>query len=340
MSRASSKPLHVILGSGATARATLDQLITLHPNQYTIRLVNTSGHLSNPSQHIPPTSYEVVKADLYNADDVARVTAGATCVYQCAQPRYSEWQDKFPKMQRAIIEGMVKGNPSSNENNAQGKPKLVLVENTYMYGPTHGQVMTEDTEHKATTKKGKIRSEMSKEAFKAHEEGKIIVTAARGSDFFGPHALGSAFGERMFYPLVENQPANATGNIKVPHTVTYVKDFGKVLVALGESDLANGQVWHVPNDQPQISQEEFIKIVGEALGVPDPKINSMGKWMMWIGGFFIPEAKEMVEMMYEFDEPFVIDSGKFEQTFQIKATPLRDAVKETVEWYKANPRAK
>ena len=52
---------------------------------------------------------------------------------------------------------------------------------------------------------------------------------------------------------------------------------------------------------------------------------------------FIPEAKETVEMMDEFEEPFAIDSSKFEETFGMRATPMRQAIKETVAWYKSHP---
>jgi hypothetical protein len=60
----------------------------------------------------------------------------------------------------------------------------------------------------------------------------------------------------------------------------------------------------------------------------------MGKLMMAIGGLFIPEAKETVDLMYEFDKPFIVDSSKFEKTFGMKATPIREAIRETVNWYK------
>ena len=58
--------------------------------------------------------------------------------------------------------------------------------------------------------------------------------------------------------------------------------------------------------------------------------------MMSIGGLFIPEARESVEMMYEFEKPFVVDSSKFEKTFGMKATPLPVALRETAAWYKQN----
>ena len=105
------------------------------------------------------------------------------------------------------------------------------------------------------------------------------------------------------------------------------------LVILGERQEADGQAWHVPNDMPKLTQAELVRMFAEEAGV-EPKINSMGKLMMTIGGLFIPEAKETVEMMYEFDKPFIVDSSKFEKAFGMKATPMREAIRETVNWYK------
>lgn len=74
----------------------------------------------------------------------------------------------------------------------------------------------------------------------------------------------------------------------------------------------------------------------EEAGV-EPEIISMGKLMMAIGGLFIPEAKETVEMMYEFEAPFITDSSKLEKTSGMKATPLREAIKEPMAWFKSHP---
>jgi nucleoside-diphosphate-sugar epimerase len=107
-------------------------------------------------------------------------------------------------------------------------------------------------------------------------------------------------------------------------------------VILGERGEADGLTWHVPNDQPNLTQAELVRMFAEEANV-EPKISSMGKFMMTIGGLFIPEAKETVEMMYEFEEPFLIDSSKFEKAFGMKATPMRQAIKETVIWYQSHP---
>ena len=102
---------------------------------------------------------------------------------------------------------------------------------------------------------------------------------------------------------------------------------------LGEHEEADGQPWHVPNDMPLLTQGELVRMFAEEAGV-EPKISSMGRLMMAIGGLFIPEARESIEMMYEFEKPFIVDSSKFEKAFGMKATPIREAIRDTVDWYK------
>ncbi len=309
---------HIILGTGAIGRAIAEELIRRGES---VRMVNRSGKMDEGAAEA-----QVVASDLYDQAKVREVTRGAEVVYQCSQPNYNQWVEKFPPLQQSIIDGLTGSHA-----------KLVLVENLYMYGDTNGKPLTEDLLHNAHTKKGRTRSEISKAAFEAHRAGKLRVTAGRGSDFFGPWGLGTtAMGERTFYPMLKGKAANLVGNINMPHTHTYTKDFGKALVILGEQAEADGQTWHVPNDSPRLSQREMAGMIAEEMGLP-LKVSAMGRTMMWIGGLFIPEAKEAVEMMYEFEQPFIVDSSRFENTFGMKATPMREAIKETVAWYKSHP---
>jgi nucleoside-diphosphate-sugar epimerase len=311
---------HIVLGTGAIGRAVAEELVRRGES---VRMVNRSGKMDEM-----PAGVEVVAADLYDQAKVREVTRGAKVVYQAAQPPYNQWPEKFPLLQKSSLDGLTGGGA-----------KLVLIENAYMYGDTNGKPMTEETPYQAHTRKGRVRGEISTAAFTAHKEGRVRVTAARGGNFFGPWGISSTMGARAFYPILRGKPAQLIGRTDVPHTHTYVKDFGTALVILGERKEADGQAWHVPNDQPTMSQAELVGLFAEEAGV-EPKLSSMGKVMMAIGGLFIPEAKESVEMMYEFDKPFVIDSSKFENTFGMKATPVREAIKETVRWFRSHPEPK
>jgi nucleoside-diphosphate-sugar epimerase len=311
---------YVVLGTGAIGRAVAEELVR---RGEAVRMVNRSGTMDEVRAGV-----EVIASDLYDPAKVREVTRGAKVVYQASQPPYSQWPEKFPLLQKSIIDGLS-GNGA----------KLVLIENVYMYGDTHGKPMTEDTPYQAHARKGRVRGEISTAAFAAHKEGCLRVTAARGGNFFGPWGTDSTMGARAFYPLLHGKPAQLIGRTGVPHTHTYVTDFGTALVILGEREEADGQIWHVPNDQPAMSQGELVRMFAEEAGV-EPKMSGMGKLMMSLGGLFIPEAKETVEMMYEFEKPFIIDSSKFETTFGMKAIPIREAIKETVAWYKSHPEKK
>jgi nucleoside-diphosphate-sugar epimerase len=311
---------HVVLGTGAIGRAVAEELVR---RGETVRMVNRSGKMDEV-----PAGVQVAASDLYDQARVREVTRGAKVVYQSAQPHYYEWPEKFPPLQKSILDGLT-----------GSTAKLVLVENVYMYGDTNGKPMTEDTPYNAHTRKGKVRGEISRAAFEAHKQGYVRVTAARGGNFFGPWGTDSTMGARVLYPLLRSKPAQLIGRTDLPHTHTYVRDFGKALVILGEREEADGRAWHVPNDQPRMTQGELVRMFAEETGA-EPKMSSMGKTMMALGGLFIPEAKESVEMMYEFEKPFVIDSSKFEKTFGMTATPIRAAIQETVAWYKSHPEKK
>jgi nucleoside-diphosphate-sugar epimerase len=308
---------HVVLGTGAIGRSIMQELVR---RGETVRMVNRSGKLEEA-----PEGVEIVAADLYDASKVGEVTHGAQVVYQAAQPHYNEWPEKFPALQNAIIEGLT-GNGT----------KLVIVENLYMYGKMNGGPLAEDTPYNAHTRKGRVRAALSEAVLSAHRDGKVCVTIGRSSDYFGPWGTGSSMGSTVFQRILAGKAAQVAGSTKVPHTHTFIPDFAKALVILGERSEADGQAWHVPNDMPRITQGELIRMIAEEAGEPI-KIQAAGKFTLSLLGMFIPELTESVEMLYEFEQPFVVDSSKFEKAYGMKATPMKEAIKETVAWFISHP---
>jgi len=306
-----SSEQHVILGTGPLGMATMRALLK---RRYQVRMVNRSGSANVPQ------GVEVVAGDVYSVDSVRDLTADAAVVYQCAQPGYTDWVTHFPAMQAAIIEGVA----------ANGS-KLILAENLYMYGQVDGPIH-EDLPHNAHTRKGRVRAAMAESAMAAHAAGKIRVAAVRGSDFYGPGVEGSMLGDRVWPALLQGKTVQAIGNIDLPHTYTVIDDFGEALAIVGENDNALGQAWHVPNP-PTLTTRQIIMLGAEQLSVT-PKINAMGRFMMRMGGLFIPEARETYEMMYEFEQPFVVDHSKFVQAFGNIATPHAEAIAATLDWYR------
>ena len=305
--------LHVVFGTGPLGRAVIEALVA---RGKTVRAVNRSGKMEHA-----PSGIEIVAGDAYNRAFARNAAGDATVVYQCAQPGYTEWVEKFPPLQASILDAA-----------AGAGAKLVIGDNLYMYGEVDGPIH-EDLPYKATTRKGKVRAQMAQDALDAHRAGVVRVAIGRGSDFFGPYGQGSAMGDRVFPPALIGKKASLIGNLDMPHTYTYLPDFGAALAVLGERDEALGQAWHIPNDRPEITQRDFMTLVFKENGLP-PQMSGMGRAMMRLGGLFIPVAREGVEMMYEFEKPFVVDSGKFERAFGVKATPLAESIRATVAWYR------
>lgn len=302
---------HVVLGTGPLGIAVIE---TLAAQGKRAVAVNRSGKADLPA------GVEILAVDLYTPEGAQEAIRGSDVVYQCAQPPYHRWLDLFLPLQRNIVWACE----------AAGA-RLVAGDNLYMYGDVDGP-LSEDLPYRATTRKGQLRAQMAEELMEAHAAGRVQVAIARGSDFYGPHVLGSTMGERVFVPLLQGKAASITGNPDLPHTYTYIRDFGRAMVVLAQDDGSYGETWHVPNP-PTLTQRELVELAFDLVG-REPEIKSMGVWMMRLGGLFIPEARESVEMMYEFEKPFIVDSSKFERHFEMVATPHLEALIETLNWYR------
>jgi nucleoside-diphosphate-sugar epimerase len=64
-------------------------------------------------------------------------------------------------------------------------------------------------------------------------------------------------GDRVFARAITGKAAQVPGDPDVPHTVTYIEDFGRALVTLGEREEALGEVWHVPNSET-VTMRRFV----------------------------------------------------------------------------------
>jgi nucleoside-diphosphate-sugar epimerase len=279
-----------------------------------IRVVNRSGKAALPS------GVELLAGDAADPTFARRACEGAAVVYQALNPPYTQWPQLFPALQAGVLDGAM----------AAGA-KLVSMENVYMYGASGGKAITEELPYAAHTRKGQVRARMAEELLAAHAAGKVRVAIGRASDFFGPGARQSAMGERVFDPILTGKSVQVLGNPDLPHTYTYVPDIGKGLVILGKRDEALGQVWHLPNPQT-VTTRRFIELIGEAAGKP-VRVQAVPKWLLRGVGLFNAELREVVEMVYEFEEPFVVDDGKFRRAFGDHATPLEDAIRTTLAWY-------
>lgn len=318
MMKAHTTELHVIFGTGALGLAVMRELLARGKR---VRMVNRAGKAQVPA------GVEVVRGDATDPVSTREACRGASVVYGCTNAPYTDWPKLFPPMQAGIIQGA-----------AFAQAKLVMTENLYMYGPVEGKI-TEDLPYRATTRKGRVRAQMAEDLMKAHKQGIVRATSGRGSNFYGPLAGDQGFfGDRVLRPLLAGKKVSVFGNLDMPHSYTYIHDFGKGLVILGEHDEALGQAWHIPN-APTLTTREMLAMFFEEAHLP-AKMGSMPDVVVKGLGLVVPIVREVGEMLYEFNEPFVVDSSKFVRAFGDIATPHRTAVSETLAWFQSHVPAK
>jgi nucleoside-diphosphate-sugar epimerase len=306
---------HVVFGTGAIGLATCD---ALRRRGEAVRLVNRSGSAAVPDD------VEVVGGDARDAEFITAVARGAAVVYQTLNPPYHEWVAQFPALQAGVLAAAE----------ATGA-RLVSMENVYMYGRPNGRPLTEDREYDAHTTKGRLRGRMARELLAAHRAGRVQVAIGRASDYFGPRGGGqSNLGDRVFPAALSGRTATVLGDPDQPHTYTYVPDIGEGLAVLGEHPEAPGQVWHLPNDPDTRSTRELVEMVYGQAGRSRARLRSLHPLLLRALGLANPTIRELVEMQYQFDEPFVVDSSKIASKLGLLATPVNQALADTLETYR------
>jgi nucleoside-diphosphate-sugar epimerase len=263
-----------------------------------------------------------VRVDATDPASVRAATAGADVAYFAVQPAYTRWPTDFLPLVEGVLGGL-KGTAT----------RLVVVDNCYMYGPTGGAPIREDLPYAATNRKGSVRARAATRFLEADRAGDVRVVMGRASDFFGPGATDGALGERFFGPIVAGKSADVYGKPELPHSFTYVPDFARALIELGRHEDAFGRAWHVPT-APAGSMVDAAKAAADAAGKP-LRTRTVGKLMLRLAGLFVPEAREMIEMAYEFEEPYILDDSAIRAAYGLTHTPMEESIPATVAWYAA-----
>jgi nucleoside-diphosphate-sugar epimerase len=198
--------------------------------------------------------------------------------------------------------------------------------------------MIEDLPLSATTVKGRARAAMTAELLAAADAGRVRIATGRASDFFGAGVTESTLGERVFGNAVAGRRADLLGNPDLPHTYSYVPDVAAALATLGTDDRAIGQVWHLPGPET-VTTRALLELVAVEVGHP-VGVRSASKLVVRALGLVKPTMRGLAEMAYEFEEPFVLDTTKYQSTFGVAGTPLPAAIRETVAWYRNQGKAK
>ena len=294
---------HVVVGSGpvGTAIARL-----LADSGESVRMITRSG--GGPVHPL----IERVAADASEARRLTELTAGAETLYNCANPKYTEWERLWYPLNDAMIAAAK----------AAGAV-YVITGNLYVYGPQPGGYMSETTPMAAVGRKGKVRIKMWRDALASG----VRTIEVRGSDYVGSGAIG-VFSSVLLPAMQKGRTAWAPGDPDLPHSFTYTGDMAHTMITLARDERAYGKAWHAPT-LPAITIRELADRYAALTGAPRPKIRKLPRFVMRTAGLAVPMARELAEMDYQFYAPFHLDSKLTEETFGLAPTPLEVPLRET-----------
>jgi nucleoside-diphosphate-sugar epimerase len=311
--------LQVVLGaSGGTGRAIVDELVR---QDRRVRAVSR-GDIADL-----PAGVEHVRADLYDAAEASRAIAGASVVYHAAQPAYDKWEGNFERLNRSVGDAA-----------AAAGARLVFADNLYMYGPGSSP-MREDTPQRAVDRKGRLRIGLAATLLARHERGELDVVIGRSGDYFGPWGVNSGVGERAFGAIVAGKTPVGAGSIDFAHSFSYLPDLARAMVVIGDRDEAAGRVWHLPV-MDAMTPRALIERACVLAGMP-AKARVDGPLALKVAGLFVPMAREVSVVLYQWTAPFISDWSAFETAFgPFERTSLDEALTTTLAWWRDHEAAR
>lgn len=308
--------LHVIFGAGQIGPRLA---ALLRGRGHAVRLVRRSG----PG----PEGVETLHGDAGDPAFAAEAARGAAVLYHCMNPAYSaaEWGRHLPRFAEALVAAAGRANA-----------RLVVLDNVYMLGRPGGRPLDEDSPVAPCSRKGEVRAHVNKRLVAAHAKGEARVVVARASDFYGPGGTGTYFGDAFWPKALGSGTAQALMRLDTPHTYHYIPDVVAGLAALGEAgDDVTGRWWMLPA-APAESSTAMIERIGRALGRP-LKVQAVPALALRAMGLFVPILRELLEMGYQWEEPFTMNDARFRARFpEVAPTPLDAGVPPMAEWAKAH----
>lgn len=283
-----------------------------------IRLVSRNPKKVNESDVL-------FKADLLDANQTADAVQGSEIVYMAAGLPYNAkiWKEQWPIVMKNVIEACKKH-----------KAKLVFFDNVYMYGEVNG-TMTEETPFNAVSVKGKARAGIATMVLDAIKNKTLTAMICRAPEFYGPRNTLSGTNATIFDNIKNKKRLQVILSDSTLRTIIYTPDAGRATALLGNTPDAYQQTWHLPCDDNRLNTKKFIEMTSKIYG-QELKYSVMGKWLIKLLGIFIPFIKEIVELLYQWEQDYIFDSSKFKKRFpDFKVTSLKEGVTEIIEDIKA-----
>src|SRR4029453_16198257 len=138
-------------------------------------------------------------------------------------------------------------------------------------------------------------------------------------DFYGPGGTLTGLGDFFWPRVMAGKTVYSVFALDRVHTYHYIPDVAAGLATLGcaEPDVC-GHPWMLPCPSAETLRALVVRLSGHLSR--RISVAQVPRWMLKLAASFVPFVRELDKMLYQWDEPFVVDDRRFRERFRQSPT--------------------
>jgi len=261
--------------------------------------------------------FERYEGNAFDSDAVTRAADGCDVIVNALNPRYKDWKRELPKLTISVI-AAAKSTGAS----------VMIPGNIYNYGASIPPILTEDTPHRPTTRKGELRKTME-ETYAASADDGVQTIILRAGDFIERAKTGNWFDTYMTHKA-DRGVLHYPGPLSLSHAWAYLPDAARAMAMLAEKRGELSDFSDFAYEGFNLTGVEFVQAVERVHG-DRMTVKSIPWQIMQVLGWFTAPMREVVEMKYLWDVSHAIDGSRLRSFLtEFRPTSLDDAFRDAL----------
>ncbi len=260
--------------------------------------------------HTPEPGHRYIEGNALDQQHLATACEGHDVIIHALNPPYPKWAKLLPRLGASVIHAAKTSGAT-----------VIIPGNVYTYGAKMPDHLDEETPHRPTTRKGRLREQLE-QAFAASGVPTIVL---RAGDFIEQADTGNWF-ESHITAKLEQGKIMYPGPMDRVHAWAYLPDLARAMVGLAEQRAGLAPFETVCFAGYSLTGSELVSAVQKACGrkfavthLPWPMIRLLG--------LVLPQMREISEMSYLWRVPHQLDDTKLLRLLPaFEPTPLGIAI--------------
>ena len=232
---------------------------------------------------------------------VTEACQGASVVYDCFEPNYSDWKKSWPKITSNVVLAAIE------------------VGATLVFA---SHLLNSESENE----------QQEAEVIRASNSRLIRTVVLRIPQLTGVRVINPLW-KLIYDSVLGGKKAHWVGDPDVPRSLLDVEDAGRAMEQLAENAALGGRTWEVASPST-VTGRQFVEFAFKAVG-RKPDFGHWGRGIVLTGGLLGADAKEVLKMPYNYYAPFELDGRDFAIALpSFYFTPPEMSVSKGIGWYK------